>query len=62
MYIVIKSINKNLTKSLSQNDVSDYFSQIRKFPLLSKDEESKLADDWIKNQPLKAAHKLINSH
>ena len=62
MYIVIKSINKNLTKSLSHNDVSDYFSQIRKFPLLSKDEESKLADDWIKNQSLKAAHKLINSH
>ena len=59
---MIKSINKNLTKSLSQNDVSDYFSQIRKFPLLSKDEESSLADDWIKNKSLKAAHKLINSH
>ena len=59
---MIKSINKNLSKSLSQNDVSDYFSQIRKFPLLTKDEESRLADDWIKNQSLKAAHKLINSH
>ena len=59
---MIKSINKNLTKSLSQNDVADYFSQIRKFPLLTKDEESKLADEWIKNKCLKAAHKLINSH
>ena len=59
---MIRSINKNLSKSLAQNDVSDYFSQIRKFPLLSKEEESNLADDWIKNQSLKAAHKLINSH
>ena len=33
-----------------------------KFPLLTKDEESRLADDWVNNQSLSAAHKLINAH
>ena len=39
-----------------------YLKEINKFPLLSHEEEYSLADDWIKNKCLKAAHKLVNAH
>ena len=55
-------LESNIIKNLNQNDISSYLKEINKFPLLSHEEEYSLADDWIKNKCLKAAHKLVNAH
>ena len=55
-------IESNIIRNLNQNDISSYLREINKFPLLSHEEEYSLADDWIKNKSLKAAHKLVNAH
>jgi len=39
-----------------------YLSEIRKFPMLTKDEEFMLAKRWQQHQDPKAAHKLVTSH
>lgn len=39
-----------------------YLSEIRKFPMLAKDEEFMLAKSWQEHQDPKAAHKLVTSH
>ncbi|MEM9963978.1 MAG: RNA polymerase sigma factor RpoH [Asticcacaulis sp.] len=39
-----------------------YLSEIRKFPMLSKDEEFMLAKRWSEHEDPKAAHKLVTSH
>ena len=39
-----------------------YMQQIRKFPMLSHEEEERLARAWRDNGDSDAAHKLVNSH
>ncbi|MDV6330579.1 MULTISPECIES: RNA polymerase sigma factor RpoH [unclassified Asticcacaulis] len=39
-----------------------YLSEIRKFPMLAKDEEFMLAKRWAEHQDPKAAHRLVTSH
>ncbi|UYH52310.1 RNA polymerase sigma factor RpoH [Candidatus Kirkpatrickella diaphorinae] len=39
-----------------------YLQQIRRFPLLTADEESRLARLWRDRQDANAAHKLVTSH
>jgi RNA polymerase sigma-32 factor len=39
-----------------------YLSEIRKFPMLAKDEEFMLAKRWQEHQDPKAAHRLVTSH
>ncbi len=39
-----------------------YLSEIRKFPMLAKDEEFMLAKRWAEHADPKAAHKLVTSH
>nr|WP_140986102.1 RNA polymerase sigma factor RpoH [Asticcacaulis tiandongensis] len=39
-----------------------YLSEIRKFPMLAKDEEFMLAKRWAEHEDPKAAHKLVTSH
>ena len=39
-----------------------YLSEIRKFPMLAKDEEFMLAKRWAEHQDPKAAHKMVTSH
>ena len=55
-------ISVNLSRALDQNNISGYLKQIRKYPLLSHEEEENLANKWIKSNCFEAAHKLINSH
>ena len=55
-------ISANLSRALDQNDISGYLKKIRKFPLLSHEEEESLANQWIKKNCIKAAHQLINAH
>ena len=39
-----------------------YLSEIRKFPMLAKDEEFMLAKRWQEHQDPKSAHRLVTSH
>ena len=56
------SISANLSRSLDQNDISGYLRKIKKFPLLSHEDEENLANEWINENSYEAAHKLINAH
>ncbi|MBS0332795.1 MAG: RNA polymerase sigma factor RpoH [Proteobacteria bacterium] len=42
--------------------LSRYLSEIRKFPMLAKDEEFMLAKRWQEHQDPEAAHQLVTSH
>ena len=59
---MFNNLRNSINKSLLNNDIAKYFAQIRKFPLLTKEEEAQLAEEWVNNQSLSAAHKLINAH
>ena len=42
--------------------LSRYLSEIRKFPMLAKDEEFMLAKRWQQHEDIEAAHRLVTSH
>ena len=52
----------NLPTLSTDNNLSRYLDQIRKFPMLEKDEEYMLAKSWQSRGDRKAAHKLVTSH
>jgi RNA polymerase sigma-32 factor len=43
-------------------DLSHYLREIKKFPMLSADEEFALACQWRDHQDVNAAHRLVTSH
>jgi RNA polymerase sigma-32 factor len=45
-----------------EGGLSRYLAEVRKFPMLGKEEEFMLAKRWREHQDLEAAHKLVNSH
>ena len=45
-----------------EGGLSRYLTEIRKFPMLSKDEEFMLAKRWREHEDPDAAHKLVTSH
>jgi RNA polymerase sigma-32 factor len=45
-----------------EGGLSRYLAEIRRFPMLSKDEEFMLAKRWKEHQDPEAAHKLVTSH
>ncbi|HUO23843.1 MAG TPA: RNA polymerase sigma factor RpoH [Caulobacteraceae bacterium] len=45
-----------------EGGLSRYLSEIRKFPMLAKDEEFMLAKRWKEHQDPEAAHKMVTSH
>src|SRR5512146_2115720 len=45
-----------------EGGLSRYLSEIRKFPMLGKDEEFMLAKAWQEHEDPEAAHKLVTSH
>ena len=55
-------MNPNLPSITLDVGLSKYLSQIKNFPMLSAEEEYKLAMRWKKNEDLDAAQKLITSH
>ncbi len=59
---MLKTIKSNLSKALDENGLSKFLSEIRKFPILSSDEEMSLANKWVKSRDTNAAHRLVNSH
>lgn len=59
--IVLKN-NTNLPAVVDGNGLIAYFEKIKKFPVLSDEEEQKLLIDFKQNGNLQAAQKLITSH
>jgi len=57
-----KTINLNLPSIHIDGGLSNYLTQIKKFPMLSAEEEYMLAKRWKKRGDLKSAQKLITSH
>jgi RNA polymerase sigma-32 factor len=52
-----------LTLALSpEQGLQRYLSEIRKFPMLAKEEEFMLAKSWQEHGDTQAAHKLVTSH
>jgi len=45
-----------------EGNLSRYLQEIRKFPMLTPEEELSLAHRWRDNQDMEAAHKLVTSH
>ena len=57
-----KRINPNLPSIALEGGLSNYLGQIKKFPMLSVEEEYMLAKNWQERGDLKSAQKLITSH
>ena len=57
-----KTINSNLPSIAIEGSLSNYLTQIKKFPMLSAEEEYMLAKSWKDRGDLKSAQKLITSH
>ncbi|GAB5459396.1 MAG: RNA polymerase sigma factor RpoH [Henriciella sp.] len=45
-----------------EQGLSRYLSEIRKFPMLAKDEEFMLARRWLEHEDSEAAEKMVTSH
>ena len=45
-----------------EGGLSRYLTEIRKFPMLTKDEEFMLAKRWREHEDTEAAHRLVTSH
>jgi len=57
-----KTINSNLPSIALDGGLSKYLTQIKKFPMLSAEEEYMLAKSWRDRGDLKSAQKLVTSH
>ena len=57
-----KTINLNFPSIAIDGGLANYLTQIKKFPILSPEEEYMLAKKWKKRGDLKSAQKLITSH
>jgi RNA polymerase sigma-32 factor len=61
--VALSSPNVGALPALSPDGgLNRYLSEIRKFPMLAKDEEFMLAKRWQQHQDPQAAHKLVTSH
>ena len=54
--------NNTLAVMSPEQGLSRYLTEIRKFPMLAKDEEFMLAKRWSEHQDTEAAHRLVTSH
>ena len=57
-----KTISTNWPSITLEGSLSSYLTQIKKFPMLSSEEEYMLAKSWKDRGDLKSAHKLVTSH
>ncbi|MEH6665393.1 MAG: RNA polymerase sigma factor RpoH [Brevundimonas sp.] len=53
---------KSLAVMSPEQGLSRYLTEIRKFPMLTKDEEFMLAKRWSEHEDPEAAHRLVTSH
>ena len=59
---MIKSEPNSLALISPDNNLGRYLDQIKKFPMLTAEDEYNLAKDWLDKNNTKAAHKLVTSH
>ncbi len=57
-----KTFNSNLPAITQEGTLSSYLTQIKKFPMLSAEEEYMLAKSWKDRGDAKSAQKLVTSH
>ena len=55
-------INGNAALIVSGSGLSRYLEDIKKFPMLSLEEEYSLAKEWVEEGCRSSAHKLVTSH
>ena len=60
--MVAKTINTNVPSVSIEGSLSNYLAQIKKFPILSAEEEYMLAKSWRERGDIKSAQKLVTSH
>jgi RNA polymerase sigma-32 factor len=54
--------NASMIAITPEGGLSRYLAEIRKFPMLEKDEEFMLAKRWQEHQDTEAAHRMVTSH
>ena len=59
---MIKSQPMSVALISPDNNLGRYLDQIKKFPMLTAEDEYNLAKDWLDENNTKAAHKLVTSH
>ena len=59
---MIKSEASSVALISPDNNLGRYLDQIKKFPMLTAEDEYSLAKDWLDKNNTKAAHKLVTSH
>ncbi len=57
-----KTFDTNLPAIGIEGSLSNYLTQIKKFPMLSAEEEYMLAKNWKERGDIKSAQKLVTSH
>merc|ERR1712100_27338 len=57
--VLMKSSN---LPALTDGSLSDYLNEIKKFPMLTSEEEFMLAKAWVDHDDRKSAHRLVTSH
>ena len=55
-------VNKNTSLIVSGSGLSRYLEDIKKFPMLSLEQEYSLAKAWVEEGCRSSAHKLVTSH
>ena len=60
--LVVYEPKSNLPVLTEENSLHAYLEEIRKFPVLSEEEENQLLHNFKENGDLAAAQKLITSH
>ncbi|MEO9823545.1 MAG: RNA polymerase sigma factor RpoH [Paracoccaceae bacterium] len=53
---------KNLPAPTPEGGLNRYLQEIRKFPMLEKEQEFMLARRWVEDQDTDAAHQMVTSH
>ena len=53
---------QSLAVMTPEGGLSRYLTEIRKFPMLAKDQEFMLAKSWREHEDPEAAHRLVTSH
>jgi RNA polymerase sigma-32 factor len=59
---LVKSEPNSVALISPDNNLGRYLDQIKKFPMLTAEDEYNLAKDWLDENNTKAAHKLVTSH
>jgi len=60
--MAFRTVNKNIPSITLEGSLSNYLAQIKKFPMLTREDEYMLAKSWRERDDLKSAQKLVTSH